>query len=721
MGRVGRNVSGTILFFLVGMLVFAQNGTDDRRSCYLLVEPNRLILGNQLVEAEIERPTGFIRELRNRQLGTSYPVPDQAAWPFGLRIEASDKSQRRAEIRPDGIQQMRHTALRDELSGQLTLKMLYSDLRDNTTGATSGIELTVEISVEPSANFFLIKGRLLNRGSNPVTEFYAWRGAGLSPGNGTPGRLLIPHGVNLPPEEELRKGLTLPSPSIFLPVAWADVSGREGGVGIGYVNRQDVQTAIQVRKGDQFSEVSWTFFDLEPIASRFVVRRHPAVYPLYPGERFETDPWFLVLHVGDWHQTADAYRHLYQSVLDQDCPSWDDTSEQAKKVDLWAGMKTNGWWPWTLESMPAGFRFDIDMPQAMSRLCTQFDARPSQVAVSCMQTQLGSANPLPDFHKCAEYAGGCEAYARMARRLRSESYPAVLSYVYYWSQKPQATTFDPAASAGIPRDDLLQMERVCLDNEATLKAWRDTIVPGIARLNANAVYFDMGSAFGQLCERPEHFHGSHSLGVLTTGFRQINRLVQEFRRQLGPERMLVTEAKDDIRGRHYDVWHGPTSELIRYTHPYRLVALDSQFIGGDEGQAVNRNGVFTKIQDAGELALYALLTGCQLITTPGSLQPGNVGLTRQFARLRRQMREQAAPGYPQGFVDTVGVRTSEPELDARAFRDQTGATVAFCNWGTRPVSGWVSVDTSPLKVPARRPLRHSVKLGPREAGYFILK
>ena len=536
MGRIGLYVSGTMVFFLLSISVLGETNNRGRRTCYLLTEPAALRLGNELVELEIQRPTGFFREFRNKRTKAIHRVPDEAVWPFGVRTGSSDISKRSMEIRPDGIQQMRHRVLFDEQTGRLTLEMLYPDLRDNKTGTASGIELKVEISLEPSSNYFQVRGGLLNRGSEAITGLDAWRGEALSPGDGTPGRLLIPHGVNSPSEEQLSNGLTLPSPSIFLSIAWGDISGRQGGMGIGYLNRQDVQAAVHVRKGKKFSEVSWSFFDLEAIASRFALHRQPAIYPVEPGERFETDEWFIVLHDGDWHKTADAYRQRYEEVFKGDYLTWDQTSEQAKRVDLWAGMKTNNWWPWTPKSMPEGFRYDTHMPDAMTALCRQLDARPSQVAVSVMQTQLGSANPLPDFHKCAEYAGGCEAYARMAERLRNEGYPVVLSYVYFWDQKPEAVTFDPDGAAGIPAANLVQTEKLCLDNAAVLKQWRNTIIPGMARLTANAVYFDMGSAFSRLCERPDHFHGSHPLGILTTGFRQINRLVQEFRRQLGSEK-----------------------------------------------------------------------------------------------------------------------------------------------------------------------------------------
>lgn len=198
-------------------------------------------------------------------------------------------------------------------------------------------------------------------------------------------------------------------------------------------------------------------------------------------------------------------------------------------------------------------------------------------------------------------------------------------------------------------------------------------------------------------------------------------MVDAFRSALGPGSFLITEAKDDVRGRFYDIWHGPTPEMIRYTHPAHLVVLDCEFLGGSEGQTVYRNHEFKKVADAGEMASYALLVGCQLITGPASLQPGNLELTRQFVRLRRSLRAASAPGYPQGFRDTLGVIADKPDLDVRSFTNREGITIVYYNWAKEPVEGVITIDGKQLGRVRIGVQKHPVKLKGREAGYLILR
>jgi len=58
------------------------------------------------------------------------------------------------------------------------------------------------------------------------------------------------------------------------------------------------------------------------------------IYPLAPGEHFISDEWFLLIHEGDWHKTAEAYRCLYEETFEGDFLTWEETSPAVRDCDI---------------------------------------------------------------------------------------------------------------------------------------------------------------------------------------------------------------------------------------------------------------------------------------------------------------------------------------------------------------------------------------------------
>ncbi len=58
------------------------------------------------------------------------------------------------------------------------------------------------------------------------------------------------------------------------------------------------------------------------------------IYPLKPGESFDTDTWLLAAHAGDWHRMADIYRTEYEKAFQGDFFNWENTHPLSKSADF---------------------------------------------------------------------------------------------------------------------------------------------------------------------------------------------------------------------------------------------------------------------------------------------------------------------------------------------------------------------------------------------------
>jgi hypothetical protein len=304
---------------------------------------------------------------------------------------------------------------------------------------------------------------------------------------------------------------------------------------------------------------------------------------------------------------------------------------------------------------------------------------------------------------------------RLVDALRPRGFAGILGYTYYWKQHPFAECAMPEAAPSIPREGKTAPEWICLDTETAYDKWRDTIIPGMASLGIDAVYFDMGCWTPYLSEDPRANNRGTTMGILTQGTRGIHRLVHEYHRQLGPDSILVTEAKQDVIGRYYDIWHGPVSEYVRYTHPQHPCAT---MLYPDMNLSL-RHGEYFAVKTLSDTAAYALLTGIQLIATKEAYD--DVEPIRQFTQLRRRLRAENAPGYPFGFRDVVGVTTSERDLDARAFAGPQGVTVVYHNWGEHPIAGTIEIDGKRLGVEALGKQSRSVNAASGATEYIVFR
>lgn len=168
------------------------------------------------------------------------------------------------------------------------------------------------------------------------------------------------------------------------------------------------------------------------------------------------------------------------------------------------------------------------------------------------------------------------------------------------------------------------------------------------------------------------------------------------------------ECSSDLTGRTMDIWtttpgsHAKKGgelkrEIVRYAVPYHLCAN----IGPSSADDAN----------------YTFVNGfIGWANTGGSEEV--MAAQRQFAKLRRELKNADAPGFPYGFKDNVGLQTSDPNLVARSYRSDDGISVLY--FAKEPLEGNVTVNTSELGFAGKDIKNFTVKLEKNQAGYKII-
>ena len=90
----------------------------------------------------------------------------------------------------------------------------------------------------------------------------------------------------------------------------------------------------------------------------------------------------------------------------------------------------------------------------------------------------------------------------------------------------------------------------------------------------------------------------------------------------------------------------------------------------------------------------------------------------QYIKIRKELRDQAAPGYPQGFKDTVGLSVDDDNLVARVYAGQDGLTVVY--YASQDVDTTIEVEMGLLGLPSRTE-SVSVRLKKDQADYRIIQ
>ncbi|HDZ22028.1 hypothetical protein LCGC14_0467660 [marine sediment metagenome] len=700
-----------------------------------------LSIGNNRVKLTLDGRTGFIRDIFSKETGIHHKCcADDGIWPFGMRLgDRYSPDILRVEINgSDKCSSQRMTHKTITRKGAKTLRMRYKNMLA-TGGTPSGIDLTVEITLKRGADYFLITADVTNGSEYGITNLYSGWGGLVAAESAKDEHLAVPDWslgtIWDNPRKDFQQRETFGYP-IFgsqgcMVSGWMDLYGPEGGIGIGYLNKQGLtmffnihsEPAIPNRLAPPKSEglaFNWQLFNLIHGKANETLATVGGTYPLEPGQRFKTDPWILAPHAGDWHRMADIYRSEYEQHFKGDYLTWEDTHETAKKIDLTA------YYSMTIDK--DGTKKFKDIPPAFDAIIKRSGVEPGNLLTGVLalwHSPLNWPDHFPRGMTGPKAEAAIAAYEAMAGQLRAMGVEAITLFTHLFYNHRDANDYTPAAETGHDHENVIWYEignNACMDTDEWQSLWADHYIPGYASVDCDGVMLDQGPTQYLVCTRGEHRHGNDGPAMLGSHTAATLEIVHAFRKGYPKKRpvLLWTECASDLPTRWCDIWSGwdgepetgrRAMEIVRYTFPYRPMS----YTAFKEKWTV---------EDVMTCTVNSLLVGGYYgfdaaVRWPRALDEP----IRQYVRIRQELRQQNAPGFPQGFKDTIGLTVSTPNLVAKVYANESGATIIY--YAKKNIrNAKVALDLAALglaKKNKRSKRTFRVSLKTNEAGYKIIR
>jgi hypothetical protein len=709
----------------------AQFLTQASRGSYAAKSDGQIKLGNRHVEYGFDLASGALTYIESKASKRRLELPEEAAAPVRIwcgKRDGSDEVQ--AVISRSVPRSLSYVVSESEIG--IALAFEWKDLLVGKE--STGVAAACTFTLSADAGFVRVKTLLENRGHLWITGlFLGLEGIALSSNPESESLMVgdIPGKPYVNPRNGLKEAKayvkipagkrsfsippTIPS---SLVLSWMDLSDGRSGFGTGYLNRTEIDMVGHVESQPIGLALGWRLFRLE--GSRGFMWGYTGekqIYPLAPGEHFISDEMFLDLHEGDWHKTADVYRQLYQIAFKDDFLDWERTSIVVRNCDImlntfvaWGDPSKD---PKQAYDYPRGHvinRF-ADITVAVDKALKALEAAPENIIVNILGTATEwGIYKMPDHFPMVKEAGGQEAAEVMCRQLRNSGVAGISMYAHTSFMHRQASNYIAAADTGMnyPHMDWhTSMGGIaCIAAEEWYDLWTKKIYPQFAAMGVNALYFDEGFGHQFICRKPEHSHGSSAMGVLTAQARGATRLYRAWHASGGPSAYLCCEGGSDLQARWIDLWQFAPTEVLRYTHPDKMMKMGPE--KADPRASVARAWMF----------------GCPLLIAPLStpwgpnqLEGELLDALRRFVALRRELRKIKAPGYPHRFRDNLGLNVP-PDLKAKVYADPTGVTVAY--FAPKSCDCEVVVNGIPLGLPEMKTQRRTLKAAQNEMGYLIL-
>ncbi len=675
------------------------------RDVYAEVSGRALRLGNRFTEWTFDLDSGAVRSFRNSRGRVARVNPTAASlvrlW-FG---SPSHPDGRQAAVTLSYRGRVVPRLLADEDAVVVEFRWPALGLAQTHTLAAGDPALRLRTSVEVEGPEWLTGLALgiesLTFSAKPAEERLALgdeRGSIIDdPRHHLPAResyIPIPAGrrsFNVPP--------TVPASLI---VGWMDLATPGLGLGIGYLDRQELDILGEVQAAADGISLGWRLFRLEGGKGFMTPHNGRQIYPLAPGEQFTSDEWILVAHEGDWRQTASSYRRRYEQVFQEDFVSWERLSPAVRECDLvlnshvaWGVASTDPRRPYDYPRGRVIHRF-TDLAPLIKNAVRELEVEPKHVIVNVLGTgpEWGIYH-MPDHFPMNAAAGGQQAAEQMVQDLIQFGVAGICCYAHPCFLHRSARNYLPAADSGLEYPHQAWHESMGgiadLASPEWQALWRQEIFPRYKAMGVNGLYFDEGFGHHLLAikGRPKS-----ALTLLTEQSRGATRIYRDFRAVMGPAAFTSCESGSDVQARWIDLWHfGTPNEIWRYTHPDRMIKVH-----------VNRRQIR-------ESVARAWLLGCPLLVAPFPTESGAVDALegemlealRAFVASRRRLREARAPGYPWQFRDVDGLRA--PGIQAKRYGQ---STVVY--WAPERFDGEIRLDG------IRRKLRASAG----EMGFLVI-
>ena len=681
-------------------------------------DPYYYHINNGNIYVSINKETGYIQDVVNLKTGYRNKQPLSGNWPFKVKINGQP-----SEINYSTYNRVT-TATWSFAGGDSCLQLTYDNLKDNS-GNYTDVGAVVNYYIGENDDYLRFNVDFLVFGTNPLQNVWLCEGGQICSGefestaSDTMVAPLWGEGVYWKDPAAAFTGTDTSNPHKLLypgngwgdlEMGWIDISGLHGGIGIAYIDKQQMQMEFDVSRDGNRMAITPAL-----LHSRIQDR----TIPIGTGG-FSTDMVIIAPHTGDWHRMADIYRTEYQKAFtvnnQPDYLTYGDLSPQAKDIDVFLRYLLDNAGSSALPT------FDAISGNALSTInnwAASYGFDPGNVAVWISgQNEKGYSHDVPSMLPANTAAGGLTRAVSLANDIHNLG----ASLIYY--QHPFAFATDSADYAAVsstnpnplyfaPWDDV-DHHYVCVDNSLIYGLWQNKIIPEAQAFYQDGMMFDQGSLQCTVCLIAGHNHGLDAVSAFSShskGMVALSKLVRETLNE-NETSYIMSEGFSDLTARYIDILQARWDMEVPPDRGGKLLLGVRQYTFP---QYINMySSAENCLNPKNRRQLVAIMGGVCCLNEGEDWS--SIG-AEEYLWLKKELREEQAPGYPYNYRDNIGLFVSDKNLYAKVFTDGDLATITC--WATKTVSDvTISFDPAELGLPGVKKT-FTFDLQAERVGYII--
>lgn len=637
--------------------------------------PSFVELANSRVAVRFSLESGAVTSISNRLQGVAYTVDGREQGLFALNGRVGNT------VNPKALAQSSRTFVGHRLSRLGNVQAIEMDYRVavapggevkvscRATLADDGSDIRWTIKIDNEARdteiveiLFPILGglRIGRQTADDVLMWPAWGG----------GRL-----IDQPQKNGRRHGMYVGGGAIM---PWVDIFSRSAdaepccGLYVASYDTNLLMTALYSAPAEDGNSLTLQM-------KKFARVR--------PGQSWTSPEFVALVHAGDWHAGADAYRAWFNAISARpDPPAW--------------LTRCDGRLEWTLPLDGTG-RFKQDVPEKVE-LARRFGlnfARFGGQMVASVSTGKQRCNrlPFPD-----PVMGTEEEFATVLKKVRDQGFRAAfymngIAWDPRWPRIPPGYEGKISASLNVPdweggfKRNALQRYDGSFYGQYTKasghwpapapdspydclfyfmcpasKGWQDhlhhwVVEKYLTQYNAGAMFLDqIGAESARYCCNPDHGHDHHG-GAWAPGVIEMAKRIKQDARRIDPDFALETEGFGDVYAPYFDsffiapsstgIWPDSHPEVVRYTFP-EIIFFD--------GFWHIQNPAYTRTPEATLNEVFLMGNRFLVYAQPNVLTQHTIDVVN----LRRRIKHVQ---YAARFMDDVGLAVSDPALRVKRF------------------------------------------------------
>lgn len=675
-------------------------------------DANNFYMENSKIKVTINKSTGFVKSVVNKVTGKTNKKDNTGAWPFAINISNGTV----AEITSSTQNTISSSSITTSGNDSI-LQVTYNNLKTNgASPSNTGVMAVVKYIFNSNDSYIKFNVKFTNNGSNNINIITLCQGGSLSTGEAK-STLVVPiwgevafwsDPINQWKSATVKNPLRMSYPGTGwndLEMGFVDYSGVNGGIGIAYIDKQQILMEFKVSTDNGGMSIAPSM--LNPEIQNMIV-------PVKPNESITTDNVVVAAHTGDWHSMADIYRTEYNKAFTvsgkADYLTWNTISPIVKQTDV------------CLRYQKSPFSYVFQNVKSFLNVGKWGNLVSGQQVMVWYAGQNYNAygHDTPSMIPADPALGGTAGLTALSNNLHS-----IGANIYHY-EHPFAFATDspdyPAIASANPNQSSAEWNGVnhyyvCIDNNLVMNLWKNKLIPEIAATKPDGMQWDQGSLQFTACNIAGHNHLLDAVSRLSSHSKAMKILSQHVRNNLNPGKIsyLASEGFNDLTGRYTDIqqsrWDREQipvfgGDLIfggrQYVHP--------QFVNVYNSAMKTNDGIWKNRRQ------YIAIIGGICNLNEG--EDTQFGADTEYLWFKRQMRQIKAPGYPFNYKDTVGVTPSLPELWTRVFTENNKATITFWAFNKSITDGAITIDPSKLGLTGASK-SFKFDLGKNKTGYIV--